>query len=171
MLLHRCKDAKTSLHPAGIIVTDVVHDHLGQFLFAGKASAIVAFSFQNSPEALHRAVINTMGDAGHALRHTGLLQLAVKIPAGILCQRHFKMSIFAEMGCRFLQGSIQVLYSLIHHITCRFEARQALIYQLASGLTGENGKYNYSKAVHLYPPFFDIFCSPKNYKTASELTY
>ena len=86
------------------------------------------------------------------------------------CQRHFKMSIFAEMGCRFLQGSIQVLYSLIHHITCRFEARQALIYQLASGLTGENGKYNYSKAVHLYPPFFDIFCSPKNYKTASALT-
>ena len=80
------------------------------------------------------------------------------------------MSIFAEMGCRFLQGSIQVLYSLIHHITCRFEARQALIYQLASGLTGENGKYNYSKAVHLYPPFFDIFCSPKNYKTASALT-
>ena len=64
-----------------------------------------------------------------------------------------------------------MLYSLIHHITCRFEARQALIYQLASGLTGENGKYNYSKAVHLYPPFFDIFCSPKNYKTASALTW
>ena len=63
-----------------------------------------------------------------------------------------------------------MLYSLIHHITCRFEARQALIYQLASGLMGENGKYNYSKAVHLYPPFFDIFCSPKNYKTASALT-
>ena len=63
-----------------------------------------------------------------------------------------------------------MLYSLIHHITCRFEARQALIYQLVSGLTGENGKYNYSKAVHLYPPFFDIFCSPKNYKTASALT-
>ena len=93
-----------------------------------------------------------------------------KEAADYACQRHFKMSIFAEMGCRFLQGSIQVLYSLIHHITCRFEARQALIYQLASGLTGENGKYNYSKAVHLYPPFFDIFCSPKNYKTASALT-
>ena len=80
------------------------------------------------------------------------------------------MSFFAEMECRFLRGSIQVLYSLIHHITCRLEARQALIYQLVSGLTGENGKYNYSRAVHLYPPFFDIFCSPKNYKTASALT-
>ena len=99
MLLHRCKDAKTSLHPTSIIVTDVVHDHLGQFLFAGKASAIVAFSFQNSPEALHRAVINTMGDAGHALRHTGLLQLAVKIPAGIL-----KASVTVKQGMRVRIG-------------------------------------------------------------------
>ena len=86
------------------------------------------------------------------------------------CQRHFKMSFFAEIECRFLRGGIQVLYSLIHHITCRLEARQALVYQLVSGLTGENGEYNYSKAVHLYPPFFDIFCSPKNYKIASALT-
>ena len=80
------------------------------------------------------------------------------------------MSIYAEMECRFLLGSIQVLYSLNHNSTCRLEARQALIYQLVSGLTGENGKYNYSKAVHLYPPFFDISCSAKNYKIAPALT-
>ena len=92
-------------------------------------------------------------------------------PAPVGCQRHFKMSFFAEIECRFLRGGIQVLYSLIHHITCRLEARQALVYQLVSGLTGENGEYNYSKAVHLYPPFFDIFCSPKNYKIASALTF
>lgn len=35
--------------------------------------------FQNSPEALHRAVINTMGDAGHALRHTGKQELTQMI--------------------------------------------------------------------------------------------
>ena len=40
------------------------------------------------------------------------------------CQRHFKMSIFAEKDCHFLLGGIQVLSSLIHHITCRLEARQ-----------------------------------------------
>ena len=84
MLLHRCKDAKISLYPASIIVTDVIHNHLDQFLFAGKAFAIVAFSFQNSPEALHRAVINTMGNSGHTLGHTCLLQFAMKVPAGIL---------------------------------------------------------------------------------------
>ena len=63
-----------------------------------------------------------------------------------------------------------MLYSLNHYPTCRFEVRQALIYQLVSGLTDENGKYNYAKAVHHYPPFFDISCSAKNYKIASALT-
>lgn len=37
-------------------------------------------------------------------------------------------------------------------------------------MTDENGKYNYAKAVHPYPPFFDISCSAKNYKIASALT-
>ena len=63
-----------------------------------------------------------------------------------------------------------MLYSLNHYPTCRFEVRQALIYQLVSGLTDENGKYDYAKAVHHYPPFFDISCSAKNYKIASALT-
>ena len=80
------------------------------------------------------------------------------------------MSIFAEMECHFSAVSIAVYTALIHHFTCRLEARQALIYQLALGLTGENGKYNDSRAVHLYPPFFDITCSAKNYKIAPALT-
>ena len=45
-----------------------------------------------------------------------------------------------------------------------------MLYQLVSGLTDENGKYNYAMAVHFYPPFFDIFCSAKNYKIALALT-
>ena len=80
------------------------------------------------------------------------------------------MSIFAEMECHFSAVSIAVYTALIHHFTCRLEARQALIYQLALGLTDENGKYNDSRAVHLYPPFFDITCSAKNYKIAPALT-
>ena len=80
------------------------------------------------------------------------------------------MSIFAETECHFSAVSIVVYTALIHSLTCWLEARQALIYQLVLGLTGENGKYNYSKAVHLYPPFFDITCSAKNYKIAPALT-
>ena len=104
MLLHRCKDAKTSLNPTSIIVTDVVHDHLGQFLFAGKASAIVAFSFQNSPEALHRAVINTMGDAGHALGHSRLLEFVVKGSAGVLTP-----SVTVDQGMGVLVGLVRLV--------------------------------------------------------------
>ena len=80
------------------------------------------------------------------------------------------MSIFAETECHFSAVSIVVYTALIHSLTCWLEARQALIYQLVLGLTGENGKYNYSRAVHLYPPFFDITCSAKNYKIAPALT-
>ena len=60
--------------------------------------------------------------------------------------------------------------ALTTNIICRLEARQALIYKLVLGLTGENGKYNYSKAVHIYPPFSDIPCSAKYYKIAPALT-
>ena len=37
-------------------------------------------------------------------------------------------------------------------------------------MTGENGKYNDSKAAHLYPPFSGIPSSAKNYKIAPALT-
>ena len=79
------------------------------------------------------------------------------------------MPIFAEMECHFSAVSIAVYTALIHHFTCRLETRQALIYQLALGLTGENGKYNYSRAVHVYSPFFDTPFSAKNYKIALAL--
>ena len=107
---------------------------------------------------------------------TALLQSYTPASAQAELQRVFdvnanvKMSIFAETKCNFSPVSTQVYTALIHHITCRLEAPQALIYQLVLGLTGENGKYNYSRAVHLYPPFFDISCSAKNYKIAPALT-
>ena len=84
---------------------------------------------------------------------------------------NLKLSIFAERKCHFSAVGIVVYTALFHNFTCRHEACQALIYQLVLGLTGENGKYNYSKAVHLYPPFSDITCSAKNYKIALALTY
>ncbi len=95
---------------------------------------------------------------------------ALSAPIRPTVNANVKMSIFAETKCNFSPVSTQVYTALIHHITCRLEARQALIYQLVLGLTGENGKYNYSRAVHLYPPFFDISCSAKNYKIAPALT-
>ena len=68
------------------------------------------------------------------------------------------MSIFAEANYNFSPVSTEVYTALIHHITCRFEARQALIYQLVSGLTDENGKYNVKGCTPL-PAIFRHFLS------------
>ena len=70
----------------------------------------------------------------------------------------------------FFAGQHTGVYSLNYRPTCRLEARQVLIYQCILDLTGENGKYNYSKAAHLYPPLSYSPCSAKNYKIASALT-
>ena len=98
-------------------------------------------------------------------------RILAEIPGRGYVNANLKMSIFAETKCNFSPVSTEVYTALIHQFTCRFEARQALIYQLVLGLTGENGKYNYSRAVHVYPLFFDITCSAKNYKIAPALTF
>ena len=82
----------------------------------------------------------------------------------------FKNVIFRRNGMSFFAGKHTGVYSLNHRFTCRPEARQVLIYQCILDLTGENDKYNYSKAAHLYPPFSYIPCSAKNYKIAPALT-
>ena len=70
----------------------------------------------------------------------------------------------------FFAGQHTGVYSLNYRPTCRLEARQVLIYQCILDLTGENDKYNYSKAAHLYPLLSYSPCSAKNYKIASALT-
>ena len=84
MFFHRRKNAQITLNPTSIVVVDILGDHLDELLFAGKTPAIISLSFQNAPEALHRAIVNAVGHAGHTLCHTGLQQLVVKGPAGIL---------------------------------------------------------------------------------------
>ena len=71
----------------------------------------------------------------------------------------------------FFAGQHTGVYSLNYRPTCRLEARQVLIYQCILDLTGENDKYNYSKAAHLYPLLSYSPCSAKNYKIASALTH
>lgn len=73
-----------ALYTPGIVVTDVAFNHPNQFLLTGKASAIIALPFQDSPEALHRAVVDAVSHTGHTLCHPGLLEFMVKCPAGIL---------------------------------------------------------------------------------------
>ena len=99
MLFHRGQHAQITLHPSGVVIMDIGLNHLDKFTFAGKPSAVIAFPLQNAPEALHRAVIDAMRHAGHALRHSRLHELVVKCPAGIL-----ESSVTMEQGMRVRIG-------------------------------------------------------------------
>ena len=41
MLLKGCKDTQVALHAAIVVITNVIGDHLDQFLFAGKTLPVV----------------------------------------------------------------------------------------------------------------------------------
>ena len=84
VFLHRRQNTEVSLYPAGIVVVDVALNHLDEFLFAGKPSAVIAFTFQDAPKSFHWAVVNAMAHTRHTLCHPGLLELVVKSSAGIL---------------------------------------------------------------------------------------
>ena len=83
---------------------DIGLNHLHKLPLAGKPSAVIAFPLQDAPEALHRAVIDAMRHAGHALRHACLHELVVESAVGVL-----ESSVTMEQGMRVRIG----FYSLI----------------------------------------------------------
>ena len=100
MLLKWREDAQVALHSSGVVILNVACDHLGKFLLAGKTPAVIALSFQNAPEAFHRAVINAVGNTGHTLRHSSLYELVMEYPAGVLVS-----SVAMEQGMCVWIGS------------------------------------------------------------------
>ena len=73
-----------ALHASGIVITYVIFNHLYEFLLTGKSLAVVTLPLENTPKALHRAVVNTMRHAGHALFHVGRFKLVVECTVRIL---------------------------------------------------------------------------------------
>ena len=45
---------------------------------------VVPFSLQNAPKSFHGTIVNALGYAGHALRHTGFFQLVMEGTVGVL---------------------------------------------------------------------------------------
>lgn len=93
MLFHWRQDTQIALHPSGIVIMDIVFDHLDEIPLTGESSAVIAFPLQNPPEALHRAVINAVCNTGHTLRHARLHKLLVKCPVRVL-----ETSVAMEQG-------------------------------------------------------------------------
>ena len=97
VLFHRCQYTQVALYPSGIVIADVALDHLNKFLLAGKTLVVIAFPFQNAPESLHGAVVNTVSHAGHTLLHSGLYELLVECSTGIL---ETSVAVEQRMGIR-----------------------------------------------------------------------
>lgn len=86
------------------VIANILLDHLNKLVLAGEPSAVIAFPFQDAPEALHRAVVNAMRHAGHTLRHARLHKLVVEGTVGVL-----KPSVAVEQRMRVRIG----LHSLV----------------------------------------------------------
>lgn len=84
MFLHRCQYTQVALYSPGIVVTDVVGNHLGEFLPAGESPTVISLSLQNAPKAFHWAIVYAVGHPGHALAHTCLHEFVVEYSAGVL---------------------------------------------------------------------------------------
>ena len=104
MLFHRRQHAQITLDTSCVVIANILLDHLNKLVLAGEPSAVIAFTFQDAPEALHRAVINAMRHAGHTLRHPSLHKLVVEGTVGVL-----KPSVAVEQRMRVRIG----LHSLV----------------------------------------------------------
>ena len=84
MLFHRRQDAQITLDTSCVVIANILLDHLNKLVLAGEPSAVIAFPLEDTPEALHGAIVNAMCNTGHTLRHTRFLNLVVKGSVRIL---------------------------------------------------------------------------------------
>ena len=58
------------IHSARVVIADEILNHIDQSFLAVEPLAVVAFPLEDTPEALHGAIVNAMRNTGHTLRHT-----------------------------------------------------------------------------------------------------
>ena len=120
MLFHWRQDTQIALHPSGIVITDIVFNHLYEVPLTGEPSAVIAFPLQNTPEALHRTVINAVGHTGHTLRHSGLYKFVLEGTVGILKSSvAVKQRMYVRIGLnRLVKGfkNQRIVVALTEHI-------------------------------------------------------
>lgn len=77
---HGCHTVKPLLVSSGVVEMNILFNCIHQILLVSELPQIVHFRFQDSPEALHGAVVDTPANPGHALDHIRLVQF---------CTEHF----------------------------------------------------------------------------------
>ena len=84
MEFHRCHTAKPFLVSSGVVEMNILSNCINQILLVSKLSQIVHFRFQDSPEPLHWAIVDTPANSGHTLYHVRLVQFCTESFAGVL---------------------------------------------------------------------------------------
>ena len=84
MSLHRSLDEQTVLVTAVIVVINIAFNRGNELFSAGKSVSVIALSLQDSPEALHWAIVNAASNTGHTLCHSSIQQFFVESSAGVL---------------------------------------------------------------------------------------
>ena len=82
--LHGRMNPQPPLEAREIVVSNILPDHTAQLFPAGEPPAIVTLPLQDTPEALHGSIVNTLAYPRHTLGHPSRSQLVMEHPGGVL---------------------------------------------------------------------------------------
>jgi len=83
-VLCRRQAVKIMLTATRVVIIYEVIDRLYQLLFALKLPEVIHLTFEDSPEAFHRSVVNAASNSRHALCHSGFVQFSPECFARVL---------------------------------------------------------------------------------------
>ena len=120
VLFQRRQDTEIVLNPSGVVVGNIVLDHLYQLLSGSEAPAVVAFPLEDAPETFHRAIVNAVSHAGHTLFHLGFLQHVVEcavcvLKSAVTVEQRVRIRVFCHclLECIEHQG---IVIAVTNHI-------------------------------------------------------
>ena len=101
VLFPRSQNAQIVLNPLGVVVDNIILNHLNKRFPGSKVAAIVTFALENTPKAFHWTVVNAVGHARHTLYHFVLLQHLVEFAVQELKDSSSNIARFIENAKRY----------------------------------------------------------------------
>ena len=107
--LHGRMNPQPPLEAREIVVSNILPDHTAQLFPAGEPPAIVTLPLQDTPEALHGPVVNTLAYPRHTLGHPSRSQLVVEHSGRVL-----KAPVAVEQRMRVRVGGKGAIQGFMH---------------------------------------------------------
>ena len=132
MLFHRRQYAEIALKPHGVVVADIILNHIYKSFSICELISVVSFTLENAPKAFHGAVVNAVGHSGHTLSHPGCFKLRMKHSVGIL---ESSVAVEDRMGvwiCLY-SGIKCVIYQRVVVIVSDYISDDASVIEIKNG--------------------------------------